>query len=121
MPNYEYVCPNDHMTEQHGGLDDATIICTQLLKNALICGHIATRRPAYKSQGVIFKGVGFTKTVIPPAPPKPTTIPGEPTADWLDKTDTFAQEQYQDDKEYRDERKRQAKEMIDQVKRGKIA
>ena len=133
MPNYEYVCDSGHVTEQRGGYDDADILCPEEITCTYdcdncapyhvcgsICGRIATRRPGYKSQGVIFSGVGFTKTVIPPAPPQPTTIPGEPTADWLDKTDTFAQKQYQDDKEYRDERKKQAKEMIDQVKRGKI-
>ena len=114
MPQYEYVCTSEHVTEQRGGYDDATIPCPR-------CNELATRRPGYQSQGVIFKGTGFTKTVIPPSPPKKTTKAGEPVNDWAEKTDTFVRESYTDDKNYRDERKKQAKEMLEQVGKGGIA
>lgn len=84
------------------------------------CGKVATRRPGYPSQGVIFSGTGFTRTVIPPAPPKTTTTPGEPVADWFEKTDEYAEQQYRDDEHYREHRKDQAKKMVDQVKRGAL-
>lgn len=107
------------MTEQRGGLDDAEIPCPECDDDQK-GGGIATRRPGYPSQGVIFSGTGFTRTVIPPAPPKTTTVPGEPVADWYEKTDEYAEKQYRDDEHYRDERKDQAKKMIKQVKRGAL-
>lgn len=58
--------------------------------------------------------------MIPPASPKTTTIPGEPVADWYEKTDEYAEQQYKDDEHYREERKDKAKKMIDQVKRGAL-
>ena len=70
---------------------------------------------------MIFRGTGFTKTVIPPKPPKPTTKPGEPINDWAEKTDTYVRESHNDDRNYREDRKQQAKEMLDQVKKGGIA
>ena len=114
MPVYEYVCDNGHETEQQGGYEDNDIECPN-------CRKSAKRRACYRSQGVIFKGVGFTKTVIPPPPPKPSTIPGEPSDDWLEKTNNFAGQQYRDDEEYREERKKQASDMVKQVERGAIA
>lgn len=128
MPIYEYVCPNGHVTEQRGGLDDAEILCPECLEAAVDSVYaplrdeqvLAHRRPAYLSQGVIFPGVGFTRTVIPPASPKTTTIPGEPVADWFEKTDEYAERQYRDDEHYRDHRKDQVKKMIGQVKRGAL-
>ena len=114
MPVYEYACEDGHVAERKGGYDDIYIKCPD-------CGKPALRRPCYRSQGVIFKGVGFTKTVIPPPPPKPSTIPGEPSDDWLEKTNNFAGQQYRDDEEYREERKKQASDMVKQVERGAIA
>lgn len=123
MPIYEYVCTYGHVTEQRGGYDDATILCRAAIEafDRFLCGEVATRRPGYQSQGVIFKGTGFTRTVIPPAPPTKTTIPGEPVNDWAEKTDTYVRESYKDDNNYRDERKKQAKEMLKQIEKGGIA
>ena len=33
-----------------------------------MCGTLAERVPVYREQGVIFKGAGFTKSVLPPPP-----------------------------------------------------
>lgn len=114
MPLYDYICTLKHVTEQRGGYDDATIPCPK-------CKNIATRRPGYISQGVIFHGTGFTRTVIPPAPPKPTTKAGEPVNDWAEHTDEYVRKNYEDDKNYREERKQQAKDMLQQVDKGGIA
>ena len=129
MPIYEYVCEHDHVTEQKGGYDDEMIPCPEVVLYVEVsgdpllgtCDMPAHRRPGYISQGVIFKGTGFTKTVIPPSPPKPTTKAGEPVNDWAEKTDTYVRESYTDDKNYRDERKQQAREMLEQVGKGGIA
>ena len=82
------------------------------------CGKIAKRCAAYRDQGVIFKGVGFTKTVLPPPPPKAGTEAGEPVADWEDHMHEYAGKQYEDDKEHHEERKKQAGGMIEEVKSG---
>ncbi len=119
MPVYNYICPLGHVTEQKGGYDDAEIRCPA--GNSVVwCKEVARRSAVYPSQGVIFSGTGFTRTVIPPAPPKTTTTPGEPVADWFEKTDEYAEKQYKDDEHYRDERKDQAGKMIKQVKRGAL-
>ena len=113
MPLYEYVCPEGHVTEQKGALDQATIECAY-------CKQEARRRPAYLSQGVRFPGVGFTRTVIPPAQPRPDTIHGEPQDDWFEKVDEFAEKQYDYDTEVRPEAKKQLKRMMEEVERGAI-
>lgn len=122
MPTYDYICPAGHVTEQHGGYDDAKITCYWPADrpDSTVCGKVARRSAVYPSQGVVFKGTGFTRTVIPPAPPKTTTTPGEPVADWFEKTDEYAEKQYRDDEHYREDRKDQAKKMIKQVKRGAL-
>ena len=68
------------------------------------CGKIAKRCAAYRDQGVIFKGVGFTKTVLPPPPPKVGTEAGEPVKDWEDKMSIYAHDQYKDDFQHHESR-----------------
>ena len=62
IPIYDYTCPS---CGRVGGLlrgyEDYTISCPQ-------CGGTAERIPVYREQSVIFKGGGFTKSVIPPRP-----------------------------------------------------
>lgn len=132
MPIYEYLCEDGHVTERRGDLDEDTITCLHMTKLPVVaesgaavaqahyCNKSARRRPAYASQGVIFPGVGFTRTVIPPKPPDPKTEAGEPTPDWFEKLDEYAEKQHKDDVNYRDERKKQAKKMLEQVDRGAL-
>jgi len=61
LPKYDYACPECGVFEQHGGYDATSVKCA--------CGLRAKRQAVY-SQAVIFKGGGFTKTVLPP--------PGDP-------------------------------------------
>ena len=58
MPKYDFSCPSCGTFERHAGYDDATIPCD--------CGRSAKRHEVYLEQGVIFKGGGFTKSVVPP-------------------------------------------------------
>ena len=60
MPLYEYICSCGRF-EAVRGYDDYTIACHH-------CGGTADRVPVYREQNVIFKGAGFTKSVIPPNP-----------------------------------------------------
>lgn len=109
MPTYEYVCPDGHVTEKKGKLDDETIecpviTCTDPREGITDCGKKARRRPAYLSTGVIFPGTGFTRTVIPPAPPKPPSRPELTPDEHFEVMDQYAEEQYKDEINVRPER-----------------
>src|SRR3990167_2138669 len=58
MPKYDFSCPSCGTFERYAGYDDATIPCD--------CGGSARRHEVYRDQGVIFRGGGFTKSVVPP-------------------------------------------------------
>ena len=112
MPRYDYRCPDGHLTiDVVAGYEDSFVVCR--------CDKIAERVAVYREQGVIFKGTGFTRTVIPPAPPKANTKEGEPVADWEEKLHEYAEDQYSDDENLRGERKRQLRQMGKEVQRGK--
>ena len=62
MPIYDYNCSGcGRLADLVRGYDDYTTACPS-------CGEPAERVPVYHEQGVIFKGAGFTKSVIPPRP-----------------------------------------------------
>lgn len=65
------------------------------------CGAKAKRQAVYRGQGVIFKGTGFTKSVLPPAPPETPSTAGETVEIDYEQKDRFAQEAYQHDKNVR--------------------
>jgi len=93
VPRYQFVCPDGHVIEQREGIDVELIHCA--------CGKPARRRQVYREQGVIFKGGGFTKTVVPPAPPSPPSSAGESTDVHFERLDEFADKQYDHDKNVR--------------------
>lgn len=55
----------------------------------------------YREQGVVFKGAGFTRSVIPPASPKPPKTSDEKPDYAKEMLDEFAHEHYEHDKDYR--------------------
>ena len=60
MPVYDFNCPKcGRLPDIMASIDDDTIACPD-------CGGSAKRAAVYQSQGVIFKGAGFTKSVVPP-------------------------------------------------------
>lgn len=96
-----------------------TEVCLDTLPHD--CGKPATRRPFYEDTAVSFPGTGFTKTVIPPPPPKAGTKPGEPTQDWYEKLDRHAERTYRDDEDVQPYRKQQAEKMLKEREGGSIA
>lgn len=65
MPIYDYTCPScGRISGLVRGYDDYTIACPD-------CGGTAERVPVYREQNVIYRGAGFTKSVIPPNPTTP--------------------------------------------------
>jgi putative FmdB family regulatory protein len=93
VPTYDYICSEGHEFEAVRGYDDETIDCE--------CGAKATRQAVYPGQGVIFKGMGFTKSVLPPAPPKIPSTASESTAVDFEQKDEYAKESYDHDKNVR--------------------
>ena len=61
MPIYDYTCACGSLFGLIRSYDDDTIPCPN-------CGNTADRVPVYRDQNVIFKGAGFTKSVLPPNP-----------------------------------------------------
>ena len=61
MPIYDYNCTCGYLSGLLRGYEDYTIACPK-------CGKTAERIPVYREQSVIFKGAGFTKSVLPPRP-----------------------------------------------------
>ena len=113
MPIYNYLCPLDHSTTQRGGYEDATIPCPK-------CSETATRVPVYRDQGVIFAGTGFTRTVIPPAPPHPPSVPELTPDEHFEVMDKYAEDQYKDEINYRPERDKVLKKARKDAADGKI-
>jgi predicted nucleic acid-binding Zn ribbon protein len=94
MPRYDFDCPADggHVFEQVAGYDEPCILCPK---------HQAwsTRRAVYRSQSVIFKGDGFTRSVIVPDPPQPTSTAKLTTSERMEVLDDFAKETHRYDTE----------------------
>lgn len=127
MPTYLYTCTEDHTFEAVRGYDDATIDCLigvgvpdfpgdREAVTLHACGAKATRHAVYRDQGVVFKGDGFTKSVLPPPPPPMSSTAGETVAVDFEIKDEFAKESYEHDKNVRpyvkeEIRKRKQKEV----------
>lgn len=128
MPTYEYVCEDDHVTEQRGKLDEDTIQCLNLAllvgdvsdgpRVPVYCKKLAKRRPAYLSQGVVFPGTGFTRTIIPPAKPRVPKTAGNSAGTAFEQLDEYAEKQYKDDVNYEPERRKIIKKAEKVVERG---
>lgn len=71
MPRYDFTCPDGHTFELVAGLDTEKVKCQQ-------CRRLA-RRSEVNAPGIIFKGPGFTKSVVvvPPRAPQGQTSPEE--------------------------------------------
>ncbi len=95
MPLYDYRCKKGHLTESiRGTLNQDKILCS-------VCKGESKRVSVYREQGVVFKGEGFTRSVIPPASPKPPTTSDEKPDYAKEMLDDFAYENYEHDKDYR--------------------
>lgn len=100
MPLYTYRCQEGHEFDSREALDTATIPC-RLRRNGRLCNLPAKRKAVYHEQGVIFKGPGFTTSVIPPAAPPLPETKGESAETAFEKQDEFATKQYEHDKNVR--------------------
>ena|SRR3990167_5241632 len=89
MPIYTYTCEEQHTFDRKGRLDESETFCK--------CGRVALRHSVYREQGVVFKGDGFTKSVLPPAAPLLPSTKGEKVDIAFEKQDEFASKQYEHD------------------------
>jgi hypothetical protein len=120
MPCYDFECPDGHVYEAIAGYDDAELPCTWGVLSLGSsqyhrCGLPAKRRAVYRDQGVIFKGDGFTKSVIVPSPPNPRSTQGLTPDEAVEVWDDTAKEIYKYDQNdrpylYEEEQKFVAKE-----------
>jgi hypothetical protein len=112
------------VTEKKGKLDEEEILCPALIRvpspGNKPCEKPAHRRPAYLSTGVIFPGTGFTRTVIPPAPPKPPSRPELTPDEHFEAMDKFAEDQYKDEVNVRPERDKVIEKARKDASEGKI-
>ena len=118
MPVYEYVCSNEHVTERRAGYNNVWILCP-------VCKKHAHRRAAYREQCVIFPDPSFTRTIIPPAPPKPPKHIGSrkkrpSTSQWYEQMDEYAEKQYKDDVNVKPERDKVIAKALRDAERGKV-
>lgn len=58
MPLYTFSCECGERFDARAGLEDYSVPCG--------CGSKAVRDEVYRDQSVVFKGGGFTKSVLPP-------------------------------------------------------
>ena len=99
MPTYDYNCSDcGRLPDLHRGYDAYIIDCPYCVVNT------ATRIPVYRSQGVIFKGAGFTKSTFPPPPQ--TKADHQEVNELLGKE--MAERNYPTDRVYDDLRKNRA-------------
>jgi predicted nucleic acid-binding Zn ribbon protein len=94
MPRYDFFCPAGpgHIFEQVAGYDDAQVRCPD--------HHEVARRCAIQSGiGVIFKGDGFTRSVIVPDPPPPTSTAKLTTSERMEVLDDYAKATHRYDTE----------------------
>ena len=122
MPRYDFECSDGHVFEAIAGYDDTELPC-QIMADGIPdfpgdrraitlheCGLPAKRHAVYRNQGVIFKGEGFTKSVVAPPPPDPKSTQGLTSDEAVEVWDDIAKEAYQYDKNdrpylYEEERK----------------
>ena len=120
MPRYDYTCEDGHTFELVAGFDEETVMCPKreairdqdpFLEDVVapLCGKPAKRHAVYRSQGVIFKGDGFTKSVRVPEPPEPPETGGMPIHGHLEELDNFAKKAHEYDENVRPERKKERK------------
>ncbi len=106
MPKYDYECPDGHLFETIAGYDDEVIPCKIALDTGAyepgrsynVCRLPAKRHAVYRDQGVIFKGEGFTKSVVVPPPPDPKSTQELTLDEAVEVWDDIAKEAYQYDK-----------------------
>jgi len=94
MPRYRYKCPEGHEFECYASYNADTVVCEEH-------GLPAERQAVYRDQAVIFRGGGWTRSVVPPAPPDPPSSAGESTDVHFEKLDEFAEKQYKYDRNVR--------------------
>ena len=112
MPTYDYECVLGHVFEAIRGYNDEVIDCLVMDDDDpdYACGLPARRYAVYRNQGVIFKGEGFTKSVVVPPPPDPKSTQGLTSDEAVEVWDDIAKEAYQYDENdrpylYEEERK----------------
>ena len=119
MPTYDYECPDGHLFETIAGYDDEVIPCNVWVYHftdpngkdyEIECNAPAKRKAVYRDQSVIFKGEGFTKSVVVPPPPDPHSTRGLTSDEAVEVWDDIAKEAYQYDQNdrpylYEEERK----------------
>ena len=98
MPRYTIICePCGQEYDIQAGYDDEILHCPG-------CGEERKREAVYRDQGVIYKGDGFTKQVVPPPAPTPSSSKGLSTEDHAGQLDEFAKEHYAHDRNTREPR-----------------
>lgn len=128
IPKYDYECSEGHLFEAIAGYDDEVLLCkhsygrSKVGIHTILCGLPAKRKAVYRNQGVIFKGEGFTKSVVVPPPPDPRSTQGLTSDEAVEVWDDIAKDAYTYDQNdrpylYEEERKFVAKEglSIDQA------
>jgi len=104
LPKYDYECPDGHLFEAVAGFDDDVLLCrhsygrSKVGTHNVVCGLPAKRHAVYRDQAVIFKGEGFTKSVVAPPPPDPKSTQGLTSDEAVEVWDDIAKEAYQYDK-----------------------
>ena len=114
MPRYDFTCEDGHTFELVAGFDEDTVVCQKFCcDDSPVCGKPAKRHAVYLSQGVIFKGDGFTKSVRVPEPPEPPETGGMPIHGHLEELDNFAKKAHKYDENVRPERKEEKRKKKD--------
>lgn len=106
MPRFDFECPagGGHIFERVAGRDEPCVLCPE---------HQAwsNRLPIQSGIGVIFKGDGFTRSVVVPDPPPPTSTAELTTDERMEVLDDMAKDTYDYDtntRPYKKEEERNA-------------
>lgn len=96
MPRYTIICDDPCLREYDvtAGYDDEILHCPG-------CGGKKRREAVYRDQGVIYKGEGFTKQVVPPPAPRPQSSKDLTTEEHAEALDDFAKKHYDHDRNTR--------------------
>ena len=106
MPKYDFECSDGHIFELIAGYNDEVVPCRIAVASGVyepgrsvgVCRLPAKRLAVYQSQGIIFKGDGFTKSVVVPSPPLPKSTQGLTSDQAVEVWDGIAKANYQYDK-----------------------